>query len=81
TAFARLLGVDGHAAGADLLAARRALLRQALAETAPDVVLTELFPFGRRALEAEFLDLVEAASERRPRPLILASIRDVLVAP
>ncbi|MFK5596446.1 glycosyltransferase [Methylobacterium sp. HMF5984] len=81
TAFARLLGVDGHAAGADLLAARRALLRQALAETAPDVVITELFPFGRRALEAEFLDLVEAASERRPRPLILASIRDVLVAP
>ena len=81
TAFTRLLGTDGHEAGAELLAARRDLLRQALAKTAPDVVVTELFPFGRRALAAEFLDLVEAASARRLRPLILASIRDVLVAP
>lgn len=81
TAFTRLLGADGREAGADLFAARRAQIRTVLAETAPDVVVTELFPFGRRALEAEFLDLVEAASRQRPRPLILASIRDVLVAP
>ncbi|TXM75214.1 glycosyl transferase family 28 [Methylobacterium sp. WL12] len=81
TAFTKLLGPDGQEAGVDLLAARRARLRQALDEAAPDVVVTELFPFGRRALAAEYLDLVEAAAARRPRPLILASIRDVLVAP
>ena len=81
TAFTKLLGPDGQEAGADLLAARRARLRQALDEAAPDVVVTELFPFGRRALAAEHLELVEAAAMRRPRPLIFASIRDVLVAP
>ena len=81
TAFGRLLGADGGKAGADLLAARRALLRETLAETAPDVIVTELFPFGRRALADEYLDLIAAARSQRPLPLVLASIRDVLVAP
>ncbi|WP_375463298.1 glycosyltransferase [uncultured Methylobacterium sp.] len=81
TAFGRLLDADGREAGAELLAARAAMLRAALAETAPDAVITELFPFGRRALAAEFLGLIEAAAALRPGPLILASIRDVLVAP
>ncbi|MDP4021308.1 glycosyltransferase [Methylobacterium sp. NEAU 140] len=79
--FTRLVGPDGQSADADLLGRRRAVLLDALCEAAPDVVVTELFPFGRRALADEFLALVEAARTRRPRPLILASVRDVLVAP
>ncbi|MEA1833664.1 glycosyltransferase [Methylobacterium durans] len=80
-AFRPLLGPDGSEAGPDLLARRRAMLLDALAAARPDVVVTELFPFGRRALAEEFLSLVEAARARRPRPLVLASIRDILVAP
>lgn len=81
TAFSRPLGADGLPAGADLLDERRAMLRDALDEAAPDAVLTELFPFGRRALAAEFLALTEAARARRPRPVVIASVRDILVAP
>ncbi|WP_375455188.1 glycosyltransferase [uncultured Methylobacterium sp.] len=81
TAFGRLLDSEGREAGTGLLDARTAILRATLAGTAPDVVVTELFPFGRRALAGEFSALVAAAAGLRPKPLILASIRDVLVAP
>ncbi|MBP1179590.1 glycosyltransferase [Methylobacterium sp. PvR107] len=80
TAFGTPLGPDGEPADAALLASRRALMIEALAAFRPDVVITELFPFGRRALAGEFLALVEAARARTPRPLVLASVRDILVA-
>jgi predicted glycosyltransferase len=44
----------------------------------PDVVITELFPLGRRAMSFELVPLLETAHGRTPRPLILASVRDVL---
>ena len=80
-AFGRLIGAEGQDADAPLFEARRRALLDALAEAAPDVVLTELFPFGRRNLAPEFLALVEAARARPERPLILASVRDILVPP
>lgn len=81
TAFSALLAEDGGPAGEALMARRRDLLLGALAGTRPHVVVTELFPFGRRALAGEFLALAEAARRRTPQPLMLASVRDVLVAP
>uniref|UniRef100_UPI001047DBE6 glycosyltransferase n=1 Tax=Methylobacterium segetis TaxID=2488750 RepID=UPI001047DBE6 len=81
TDFRRLLGPDGGEASPGLMARRRAMLLETLDRARPDVVVTELFPFGRRAMAGEFLSLVEAARARRPRPLVLASIRDILVAP
>jgi predicted glycosyltransferase len=47
----------------------------------PDVVITELFPFGRRALADEALALLAAARARRPRPAVLCSVRDILNPP
>jgi predicted glycosyltransferase len=61
--------------------ARRDLLLARLASFKPDVLITELFPFGRRALEFELLPLVQAARAMTPRPLILSSLRDILVTP
>ncbi|WP_336485739.1 glycosyltransferase [Methylobacterium nigriterrae] len=81
TDFGTLLDPQGRPAGPETLALRRRGLLDALAGHAPDIVVTELFPFGRRGLAGEFTALVEAARERRPRPLVLASIRDILVAP
>ena len=43
----------------------------------PQVVITELFPFGRRALSEEFLALLEAARGR----VVLGSVRDILAPP
>lgn len=45
---------------------------------APDVLITEQFPFGRTQLRFELLPLLEAAEARRPRPLIVASVRDIV---
>ncbi|WP_424984905.1 glycosyltransferase family protein [Microbulbifer sp. S227A] len=79
--FSRLLDETGAAAGETRIAARAALLRQAVAELGPDVLITELFPFGRRVLSAEFTALLQAAATLRPRPVVLSSVRDILAPP
>jgi predicted glycosyltransferase/peptidoglycan/xylan/chitin deacetylase (PgdA/CDA1 family) len=48
---------------------------------APQVLVTELFPFGRRQLAAEFEALLDAADRQASRPAVLCSIRDVLNPP
>lgn len=45
---------------------------------APDILLTEQFPFGRTRLRFELMPLLEAAEARVPAPWIVSSIRDVL---
>lgn len=79
--FTRLLDDQDQAVGAGYLEARLTELRRALASFAPDVLITELFPFGRRSLSEEFLTLLEASRDLRHRPVILASIRDILAPP
>ncbi|CAO3361747.1 glycosyltransferase family protein [Azospirillum palustre] len=79
--FATLLGADGTPADAGLFAARRAMLTGLLDSLRPDVLITELFPFGRRALAAEFDALLERARALQQPPLTLASVRDILAPP
>jgi len=79
--FATLLGADGSPADAGLFAARRAMLTGLLDSLRPDVLITELFPFGRRALAAEFDALLERARALQQPPLTLASVRDILAPP
>ena len=81
TDFRTLLDESAKPIHESRLAARRELLLQTLETVRPDVLITELFPFGRRVLADEFSALLDAARRRTPRPLILCSIRDVLVAP
>ncbi len=57
---------------------RVAALLGLLAAEAPDVVLTEQFPFGRTRLRFELLPLLEAANAASKRPLIACSVRDVV---
>nr|WP_295836995.1 glycosyltransferase [uncultured Azospirillum sp.] len=79
--FATLLAADGRPANADLFAARQAMLTGLLDSLRPDVLITELFPFGRRALAAEFDALLERARALPRPPLTLASVRDILAPP
>lgn len=62
-----------------LRAARRTRLLGAFEEIVPQVVITEMFPFGRRGFLFELLPLLEAAAQARPRPWVIASVRDILV--
>jgi predicted glycosyltransferase len=44
----------------------------------PDVVVLELFPFGRRKFQAELLALLDE-TRNEPRPIVASSVRDLLV--
>lgn len=76
--FSGLVDADGTPIDDAFKAARRDRLVDAFESTRPDIVLTEAFPFGRRQMRFELLPLLDAIAATRPRPLLLASIRDVL---
>ncbi|WP_299348564.1 glycosyltransferase [uncultured Shimia sp.] len=81
TNFTRLLTRDGQEADAAYRQTRIAAALSALQDIRPDVLIVELFPFGRRSLAEEFLAVLDAASSMSPRPKILCSIRDILAPP
>lgn len=76
-AFTGLLDEAGAVATAAYLDARIEAVRGAVAAFVPDILVTELYPFGRRKLRAEF----DAAIEAARGALIFASIRDILQQP
>jgi predicted glycosyltransferase len=59
---------------------RKNVLLSAWAAAKAQVLITELFPFGRRALRFELLPLLDLAQAASPRPLILCSLRDIVAA-
>jgi predicted glycosyltransferase len=77
--FSDLVDADGRSVGEELRTERQRTLLNLLAMQ-PHVVMTEMFPFGRRAFRGELLPLLEAAGALRPRPVVLASVRDILVS-
>jgi predicted glycosyltransferase len=79
--FRALCEPAGRPVDAAYMAGRRDVLLAALATAQPEVVITELYPFGRRILAPEFDALLAAAATARPKPIIACSLRDILVAP
>lgn len=73
-----LRDADGNPIDSAYRDRRRRLLLEAFESIAPAAVLFETFPFGRRALHFELLPLLERIESARPRPLVVASIRDIL---
>ncbi len=63
-------------------AMRRDLLMRVYDHFHPDILVTELFPFGRKHISFEMLTLIERACccEQRQKPLVVCSLRDILVA-
>lgn len=80
TDFKTLLDETGAPIDDNRLDRRRSLLIETLKAVRPDIIITELFPFGRRVLADEFTALIDEARALRLRPLILCSIRDILAA-
>jgi predicted glycosyltransferase len=59
--------------------ARKSLIMDCYQQTAPDVVLIELFPFGRKKFRGELMPLLEATRATEPAPFVACSLRDILV--
>lgn len=79
--FTRLLDDRGKPVTACLMAERSRAIIGAFGASPPDVLITELFPFGRRILQDEFEAALTAAKAMARPPLILSSIRDILAPP
>ncbi|OIQ45863.1 MAG: glycosyltransferase [Roseobacter sp. MedPE-SW] len=79
--FTQLLDRSGSHADEAYHQQRQTLLCATLERAQPDVLITELYPFGRRSLRHEFLALLKAARAMAQPPKILASIRDILAPP
>ncbi|WP_310619565.1 glycosyltransferase family protein [Flexibacterium corallicola] len=77
--FDGLVREDGSPPDEAWWEARSERLKSAFLSKPYDLLLTETFPFGRRMFAREMLPLLELARTKRPRPLIAASIRDILV--
>jgi predicted glycosyltransferase len=78
--FSTLLDASGQPVDKNWKTARTAALLDLYRRTAPDVVLIELFPFGRRQFRFELLPLLEAIHAEPRRPRVACSVRDILVA-
>ena len=60
-------------------ATRRNLLGETWRRVRPHVVVFELFPFGRRQMRFELIPLLDEATASPRRPIIVCSVRDILV--
>lgn len=76
--FSGLQDINGAALGPDGERQRMEQLLAVLSDTKPDIVITEAFPFGRRQMRFELLPFLDAIKAMRPKPLLVASIRDIL---
>ena len=79
-AFTGLVDAGGSAVDEAWLARRRDRLLALFRAVAPDVLVVEMFPFGRRQMRFELLPLLDAARAVTPRPRIISSVRDILTA-
>jgi predicted glycosyltransferase len=77
-AFKQLLDEHGKPVDEAWKGRRRAALLAAYQACAPDVLLTELFPFGRRQMRFELLPLLDLARDGARRPLVVSSVRDMI---
>lgn len=86
--FSKIVDERGQPIDDAWQARRRELLLGHFAGFQPDILLIEMYPFGRRQFRFELLPLLEAATARRDmargdaggsRPLVACSLRDILV--
>ncbi|WP_082880031.1 glycosyltransferase family protein [Methylomonas methanica] len=76
----QLYSQDDRYSVKESLAMRRQLILDTYALLRPEVVLIELFPFGRKKLAGELLPLLKTARrDTQARPLVLCSLRDIMV--
>jgi len=76
--FDQLVDEFGNLIDADWKQQRRNALLKIFDALAPDALITETFPFGRRMMRFELLPLLNAARQHSSSPLVISSIRDIL---
>lgn len=77
--FTHLLDEHGKKVDERWKARRKQALLDALEDSKPDIVLLEMYPFGRRQFRFELLPLLDRVAASVAKPLVSVSVRDILV--
>lgn len=77
--FSMLVNATGAPLDASWHTARAGAVMQTYDHAKPHALIIEMFPFGRRQFAFELLPLLDAARAQAPRPLIAASVRDIII--
>ena len=77
--FTNLLDEHGEKVDERWKVQRKQALLDAFEDARPDIVLLEMYPFGRRQFRFELLPLLDAVGAQFPKPLVAVSVRDILV--
>ena len=75
----QLLSRDGNHTVEQAQQRRAEIMHKALRSARPEVLLIELFPFGRKKFAGELVELLEDARALSTPPLVVCSLRDILV--
>jgi len=75
--YSTLRDAAGRPATDAYLARRRRRIETAIAEFAPQALVTELYPLGRRRLASEFMAAIGALRRITPAAAVIASVRDI----
>jgi predicted glycosyltransferase len=78
-AFSDLVDLEGKPPDEAFKRARREQLMRNFVLADPEILIVEHYPFGRRQLRFELDYLLASAQHISARPLILSSVRDILV--
>ncbi|VAW14099.1 FIG00989085: hypothetical protein [hydrothermal vent metagenome] len=81
TSYKHLVDGSGQAVTEAYMAARRERLVEIGRDLEPNGILTELFPYGRWKFRSELVGLIEDQRRRPDPPVIVGSIRDIIVPP
>jgi len=81
TSYKRLVDAKGGDADDAYMARRRDRLIEIGRAIEPDAILTELFPYGRWKFRHELAGLFDDQRRRPSPPVIIGSIRDIIVPP
>lgn len=76
--YSNYLDADGNPLTQPYLEMREAQLLNRFSELHPDLILIEAYPFGRRMVHRELQALLKSAQSRKPAPLVVTSVRDIL---
>jgi predicted glycosyltransferase len=76
--FRTLLDATGRPVDDEWKRKRASALLDAWRASRADILLIELFPFGRRQMRFELLPLLEDATRLERRPLVVCSVRDLI---
>jgi predicted glycosyltransferase len=78
SSFKNLLDENGKPVDEAWKQRRATALLEAYHASKADALLIELFPFGRRQMRFELIPLLDAATARPRRPLVVCSVRDLI---